>query len=173
MIETYALLISILSLLISGYILFFDRVRLKITMVVPSISGSRSNSDKIWKHSINSISVTVRNKGKRHARNCEGLVTFKEMDALPLYPTKRGEVLTENRSFDILAGDEENLVAAWGFSGKSINGICGFDKGTFLEKAPPIKVILFFGQKQKTKTISEKEIEKLLRKHEENTYKNS
>ena len=49
MIETYALIISILSLLISGYILFFDRVRLKINMIVPNISGSRSNSDKIWK----------------------------------------------------------------------------------------------------------------------------
>ena len=156
MIEIYALLISILSLLISGHILIFDRVRLKINMIVPGISGSRSNSDKIWKHSINSISVTVCNKGKRHARNCEGLVTFKEMDALPLYPTEKGEVLTENHNFDILAGDEKNLVAAWGFSGKSINGNYGFDKGTFLKKAPPITVNLFFGQKKKQKRCLKK-----------------
>ena len=173
MIEVIALIISMMALVISFHILLFDRVRLKITSVIPGISGSRSSSDGVWKHSISSISVTVHNKGKRNAQNCEGLVTFKEMDALPLYLSEKGELLTESRKFDILAGEKKNLVAAWGFSGRAINGDSGLDKGTFLEKAPPVTVIIHFGQKRITKTISEEEIEKLLRKHEEETYKHT
>lgn len=173
MIEIIALIISIMALVISFYILLFDRVRLKITSVIPGISGSRSGSDGVWKHSISSISVTVHNKGKRNAQNCEGLVTFKELDALPLYLSEKGEPLTESRKFDILAGEKKNLVAAWGFSGRAISGDSGLDKGTFLEKAPPVTVSIHFGQKRITKTISEEEIEKLLRKHEEETYRHT
>ena len=173
MIEIAASIIAIISLSISLYFLIFDKVRLKIISVSPGISGTRSSNDNIWKHSISSIGVKVQNKGKRNARNCEGLVTFKELDALPLFSTEKGEVLTESNKFDILAGEKKNLVVAWKFSGIGINGNSGLDKGTFLEKAPPITVIIHFGEKRITKTISSDQIEKLLRKHEEEAYKHS
>ena len=173
MIEIAASIIAIISLSISLYFLIFDKVRLKIISVSPGISGTRSSNDNIWKHSISSIGVKVQNKGKRNARNCEGLVTFKELDALPLFSTEKGEVLTESNKFDILAGEKKNLVVAWKFSGTGINGNSGLDKGTFLEKAPPITVIIHFGEKRITKTISSDQIEKLLRKHEEEAYKHS
>lgn len=173
MIEIAALIFSIISLSISLHFFVFDKTRLKIISVSPGIGGTRSNNDNIWKHSISSIGVTIQNKGKRSARNCEGLVTFKELDALPLFPTDKGEVMTETNKFEILAGEKINLVAAWEFSGKGINGNSGLDKGTFIEKAPPITVIINFGDKRIAKTISSDQIEKLLRKHEEEAYKYS
>lgn len=170
--QIVVIIIAIISLGISIYILLFDRTRLKIISVRPGISGSRPSTDKVWRHSISSIEVMLRNKGKRNAQNCEGLVIFKELDALPLYISEKGEPQTKSRKFDILAGERRNLVAAWGFSGKAINGDSGLDKGTFLQKGPPVTVVINFGQKRITKTISEKQIEKLLRKHEEQTYRN-
>ena len=173
MIQIIVTIIAIASLGISIYILLFDRVRLKIIAVRPGISGSRSSSDKIWKHSISSIGVTVHNKGKRNAQNCEGLVTFKELNFLPLHISEKGEPLIESRKFDILAGERRTLVAAWGFSGKVINGNSRLDKGIFLQKGPPVTVVIIFGQKKITKTIPEKQIEKLLRKHEEQIYRDT
>ena len=173
MIEIAALIFATISLSISLHFLIFDKVRLKIISVIPGISGSRSINDNVWKHSISSIQVTVQNKGKRNARNCEGLVTFKELSALPLFSTEKGDVLTESKKFDILAGEKKNLVVAWEFSGKGINGNSGLDKGTFIEKAPPITAIINFGEKRITKTIFSDQIEKLLRKHDEEVYMHS
>lgn len=148
-----------------------ERIIIDIKSIVPGISGVKE-MDKEWKHTISGIEVEIQNKGKRDAQNCEGLVTFKKMDALTLYPTEKGNVLGEAK-FNLPVGERKTLAAAREFSGTAIDGSAGFDKGTFLEKAPPITVMIFCGEKKVRKTLSEKDIEKILRRNEEDTHMNS
>jgi hypothetical protein len=163
---------TLLTLLGIFYTLYYDKNIIKIKSIVPAISGERHN-EKEWKHSICSIQVEVRNKGKKDAQKCKGIVTFKKMDSLILHPTENGEISTEANSFSIHAGEGKHLVASWGYSGTAIDGSSGLDKGTFLEKAPPITVVIYCGERIIRKTIKEKDIERILRKHEVDVYKNS
>lgn len=137
----------------------------------PGIGGERGPGEE-WKNTISGIEVEVCNKGKRDALNCEGLVTFKKLDSLTLYPVEDGYVLRNTRKFDLLAGETKTLAAAWGFSGTAIDGSTGFNKGDFLDKAPPIEVILYYGEKTIRKSLKEKDIDKLIRKYEEEVHMN-
>lgn len=162
-------LVSLLGF-VGLYTLYVDRVIIDIKSIVPGINGVKEG-DKEWKHSISGIQVEVHNKGKRDAQNCEGLVTFKKMDSLTLYPTEKGNVLGEAK-FNLPAGERKSLVAAWKFSGAGIDGSAGLGIGDFLEKAPPIEVVIHYGEKKVRKTLSEKDIEKILRKNEEDAHLN-
>ncbi len=167
---TASFLLSLLSLL-GLYTFYFDRVIIDIKSITPGIGGVKEMG-KEWKHSISSIEIEVRNKGKRDALNCEGLVTFRKLDSLTLYPTEKGNVLLRTKKFNIFAGERKTLVAAWGFSGTAVDGSTKFDKGDFLEKAPPIEVVINYGEKTVRKSLSEKDIEKIIRKYEEEVHMN-
>lgn len=169
--NTASFLLSLLGLL-GLYTFYVDRIIIDIKSIVPGISGVKETG-KEWKHFISCIEVEVHNKGKRDAQNCQGSVTFKKMDLLTLYPTERGDVLGEHKKFNLLAGEKKRLVAAWKFSGTAIDGSAGFDKGAFLEKAPPITVTIYCGDKKVRKTLSEKDIDKIMRKNEEDEHINS
>ncbi|KKG08764.1 hypothetical protein [Methanosarcina sp. 2.H.A.1B.4] len=160
-------LVSLLGF-VGLYNLYVDRVIIYIKSIVPGISGVKEG-DKEWKHSISGIQVEVLNKGKRDAQNCEGLVTFKKMDSLTLYPTEKGNVLGEAK-FNLHAGERKNLVAARKFSGAGIDGSAGLEMGEFLEKAPPIEVVIYYGEKKIRKRLSEKDVEKILRRNEEDAH---
>lgn len=169
--NTASFLLSLVGLL-GLYTFYVDRVIINIKSIVPGINGTKEMG-KEWKYSISCLNVEVHNKGKKDAQNCQGLVTFKKMDSLTLYPTERGDVLEEYKKFNLLAGEKKRLVAAWKFSGAAIDGSAGFDKGTFLEKAPPIMVTIYCGDKRVRKTLNEKDIDKIIRKNEEDDHINS
>jgi hypothetical protein len=143
------------------YTFYFDKSIIKIKSVVPGMNGVREEN-KEWKHTVRSIIVEVHNKGRKDAKNCDGLVIFKKMDSLTLYSNERA------KKFDILAGEKKHLEASWSFSGTDI---VEFDKGTFLDKAPPILVVIYCGEKRIRKTLKEKDIEKFLMKIEEQEHK--
>lgn len=167
---TASILVSFAAFFISLYTLYTERIIIDIKSIIPGISGVKE-MDKEWKHTISGIQVEVRNKGKRDAQNCEGLVTFKKMDSLTLYPSEKGNVLGEAK-FNLPAGERKNLVAAWKFSGTSIDGSAGLEIGDFLEKASPIEVVIRYGEKKERKTLSERNIEKILRRNEEDAHLN-
>ncbi|WP_292379284.1 5'-methylthioadenosine/S-adenosylhomocysteine nucleosidase [Methanosarcina sp. UBA289] len=134
------------------------------------IGGVRELGEE-WKNTISGIEVEVSNKGKRDALNCEGLVTFKKLDSLTLYPTEKGNVLHNTKKFDLLVGETKTLVAAWGFSGTAIEGSAGFSKGDFVDKTPPIEVIIYYGDKTVRKRLEEEDIDKLIREFEEQNHR--
>lgn len=169
--NTASFILTVLALIISLYLLYIERIIIKIKSIGPGISGVKEG-DKEWKHNIVSIQIEIHNKGKKDAKNCEGLVTFKKMDPLTLYSTEKGNVSVKTEKFDLLAGERKNLVAAWSFAGTAIDGSAGFEKGIFLEKAPPITVVIYCGEKKIRKSLSEKDIEKIMRKNEEEAHKN-
>lgn len=174
----FALFISLAALGISIFHFWVDRSILRILEVKPGLSGSRSGDQKISKIRITSICVIVYNMGRKDAIDIEGLVTFGELDSLPLYPTDKGYVYTVSKRFGILYRDKKSLEAAWEFSGndphtpRAIAGP-GIDKNEFLKKAPPITVKLFYKRKSITKVLTRKHIEKYIRKFEAQSYLSS
>lgn len=168
---TVSSLVSLLGVL-GVYTFYIERPIIKIKSINPGIGGERAPGEE-WKYTISGIEVEVYNKGHREALNCEGFVTFKKLDSLTLYPTEKGNVLHNTIKFDLLAGETKTLAAAWVFSGTAIDGSTGFNKGDFLDKAPPIEVVIYYGNKTIKKRLEEKDIDKLMRQSEEQNHRTS
>ncbi len=174
----FTLIISLAALAIAIFHFWIEKPILRILEVKPGLVGSSSGGQKISKIRITSICVTLYNMGRKDAIDIEGLVTFGELDSLPLYPTDKGYVYTVSKRFGILCRDKKNLEAAWEYSEGDTTGPRaiagdGIDKNEFLKKAPPITIKLFYRNKLITKILTRKHIEKYIRKFEAQSYLNS
>jgi len=171
-VNTIPVILSVLSFCISVYNLLYrilkDRPKISILSIAPGLQGSRSGSEP-WKFSVSSISVRIKNKGKRSAMRVRGVISFGKLDALILYPTEEGHVVFQP-TFDLAPEEEKNLVVAWKYSGQAIDGTQGLSVGEFLENAPPIKVTIECTEGKVTKTYTRQFLEDWIRKHQEDHY---
>ncbi len=167
-----SLIVSFIALVAGSFALYLqlrDVPRIRIVSIHVGLSGTGHTRDpKRWEHKVSSISVDVVNTGRRPALRCAGVVSFSKLDALPLYPTKGGEMVF-NDTFDILPTDKIHLVAAFSYSGNAI-GTQSLSVGEFIEKAPPVKATITFGNQKVTRELSTKEIKEYIRKHQEESY---
>lgn len=171
-IKTILPILTIISFFIALYNLLYkvlkDRPKIVILDTRPGLGGQRSGEEP-WRFSVSSVSVRIKNAGKRPAMRVKGVVSFGKLDALPLYPTKEGNVIFQTE-FDLAPEEEKNLVAAWNFSGNAIDGTKAMSSGEFIDKAPPIKVTIEYIEGKISKEYTRSFLENLIRKHEENHY---
>jgi hypothetical protein len=168
---TASSLISLLGVL-GIYTFYIERPILDIKSINPCMGGERGQGEE-WKYATSGIEVEVHNKGKRDAQNCKGLITFKKMNPITLYLSEEGYALRDTKKFNILAGETKTLSATWGFSKTNSNETIKFDKGDFVDKAPPIEVVIYFGDKTVRKRFEEEDIDKIIRQGEEQVHRSS
>ncbi len=160
---TVSFLLSSLSLL-AVYTFYIERPIIKIKSINPGMNGV-GGLDGRWQHYNSGIEVEVCNKGKRDAQNCEGLITFKKLDSLALYSAEN------TRKFNLLAGETKTLSASWSFSKTSSAEPIRYYKCDFIDKAPPIEVVIFYGEKTVRKRLKEEDLDRLIRQNEEQDYR--
>lgn len=160
--------LSSLSLL-GVYTFYIERPIIKIKSINPGMNGVGSPDGK-WQHYNSGIEVEVRNKGKRDAQNCYGLVTFKKLDPLTLYSVEEGSDLHNTKKFNFLAGETKTLSSSWGFSKTNSAEPIKYYKYDFINKAPPIEVVIFYGEKTVRKKLKEEDLDRLIRQSEEQDY---
>jgi len=154
---------------------FRDKPRLKVVEIHPGISGSRGSSENQWKNSITSIEIVVENRGSRPAVDCEAVIIFPYLEALPLYPQTREHTLnTKNRVFTIQPKSKVRIVGAWHINPDgSIDGTKEtFTPGVFLEKGTPATIIISFGAKRVRAVLHREEVQKLIENHQAQLYLN-
>ena len=164
--------LAVISLSIGLYSLFYrilkDRPKLVIIRTSPGLGGSRTK-DEPWKYSVSSVEARVKNVGKRPAMRVRGVISFGKFDALPLYPTEKGNVIFQEM-FDLAPGEERGLVAAWAYHGNAIDGTRAPTVGEFLDKAPPMRITIEYSEGKVSKEYTKEFLESLIRKHEERKY---
>ncbi len=153
----------------------FDRPRLKILSIRPGISGSLAATDRQWKHNVSCIEVIIENKGTRSAIDCEAVITFPQMEALPIYPqTKDSTIDFQNRTFNVLSKSKIRLVGAWHIT--TNGGIDGTKEsislGDFLTKCTPTSVIVSFGNNKIKGMLTREEAQKIFDEHQTSKYIN-
>ncbi len=168
---TASSLVSLLGVL-GVYTFYIERPIINIKAINPGMGGERGPGEE-WKYSTSGIEVEVHNKGKRDAQNCAGLITFKKLDPLTLYPVEEGYELRSTKKFNLLAGETKTLSASWGISKTNNGEPVKFDKGDFVDKAPPIEVVIYYGDKTVKKRFEEEDIDKLIRQGEEQVRRSS
>lgn len=150
-----------------------DKARLKIVSVHPGISGSRKLGESQWEHNITSIEVTIENKGTRAAIDCEAVIIFPHIEALPLHPqTREHTVNFKTRVFNIQPKSKVRVVGAWNFTNDgAIDGIKKvMTPGEFIEKCTPSKIIITQGVKKYQFDFSKEMAADIIQKHQEQQY---
>ena len=160
---------------IALYKQYLDKPRLKKMSINPGISGSKGVNDDVWKHHVSSIEIVILNKGARPAIDCEGIITFHNIDPMPLYPqTREHTVDVGNRVFSINPMSKIRLVGAWQYSsGGVINGtVHNYSLGEFAEKAAPFTVTIKYGEEEKSFTVSRESVKEYFTEYQkqQNTY---
>lgn len=162
--------ISLLIGLVGVYFFYIDKPIIKIKSIYPGINGV-GNHDEGWTHYIPSIVVEVHNKGKKDAQNCYAVVTFKKLNSLTLYSVEEMNGSHKTRKFNLLAGETKTLSVSWGFSKTNPTEPIRYYKCDFMDKVPPIEVVIFYGEKTVRKRLEEKDVDKLIRNSEEQDYR--
>jgi hypothetical protein len=173
-----SLWLAIAGVVLAGVALFLqfhDKPRLKIIQIHPGISGSRGSGENQWKNNITSIEIVVENKGSRPAVDCEAIITFPHLEALPLYPQTREHLLNiENKIFTVNPKSKVRVVGAWNIekSGAIGGSKETFTPGEFLEKGTPATIIISFGAKRIRATLTKEEAQKIIENYQAQLYLN-
>jgi len=171
-----SLVLSLLGILLALVAIFMqlrDKARLKIVSVHPGISGSRKPGESQWEHNITSIEVTIENNGTRAAIDCEAVIIFPHIEALPLHPqTREHTVNFKTRVFNIQPKSKVRVVGAWNFT--TDGAIDGIKKvmtpGQFIEKCTPANIIISQGVKKHEYDFKKETAVNIIRKHQEQQY---
>jgi hypothetical protein len=169
-------ILAIIGVLLSSialYIQWRDKPILKISSIRPGISGYREGNEQQWKHQVTSIEVIIENKGSRPAIDCEGIVTFPLLEALPLYcQTREHYVNLKSRLFTLQPNTKATLVGAWNFcSNGSIDGTKeSLSPGDFLIKCTPATVIVKYGNKRIQTVLQTEEAKRIFEQHQTQVY---
>lgn len=168
--------LSILGIFLACLAIFLqvrDKARLKVVSVHPGISGSRKPGQSQWDHKVTSISITIENKGTRAAIDCEAVIIFPHLEALPLHPqTREHTVNYKTRTFNIQPKSKALLVSAWNFSDDgAIDGTKHvMTPGEFIEKCTPSKIVISHGTKTHNFEFSKEEANKIFEEHQKRQY---
>lgn len=168
--------VAIISILLAGIAIILqvlDKPRLKISSVHPGISGSKEPNSDRWKNFISSIEIIVENRGSRPAVDCEAVITFPHIEALPLYPQTREHLIDKtNRLFSVQPKSKIRILGAWNIiNGGAIDGTKNtFTLGEFLEKATPATIIISFGGKRVKHILSKERVQNIVENHQAQLY---
>lgn len=150
-----------------------DKARLKVVSVHPGISGSRKSNQAQWQHNVISIEVTIENKGTRPAIDCEAVVFFPHIEALPLHPQTLEHIVDfKTRTFNIQPKSKVRVVGAWNFSNDgAIDGTKHvMTPGEFIEKCTPSTIVVSQGIKKYKFDFTKETAREILQKHQEQQY---
>ncbi|MEW6290035.1 MAG: hypothetical protein AB1545_09290 [Thermodesulfobacteriota bacterium] len=168
--------LSILSICLALFAIFLqmrDKARLEVVSVHPGICGSRKSNDSQWDHNVTSIEVIIENKGDRAAIDCEAVIVFPHIEALPLHQQTRNHIVDfKTRTFNIQPKSKIRVVGAWNFSSDgAINGTKHvMTPGEFIEKCTPLKIIVSQGIKKYKFDFSKETAREIFQKHQEQQY---
>ncbi len=152
-----------------------DRPRLRVVQIHPGVSGSRKPGAHQWTHNIISFEVVIENYGTRPAVDCEAVVLFPHLEALPLHPQTRDHTIdTSTRLFTVQPKSKVRLVGAWNIlSGGTIDGTKDvMTPGDFIEKATPVTILMSYGAKRIRAQLTKEQTQRIIENQQAQQYLN-